>query len=386
MSNKKPVRINALLVATQAVAGTPETLDPVTDQIIVEDLQRQFDPQTVQSAENSGTLDDNEGNEVTGIRGGVTFVINLTGEGAAGQEPRYARILQACSWQLQLTPTAIGPTACQAGGSTTQVPLDAGASAVDDAYTGMPINLTGDMTVSTFVIAYDGTTKVATVLDTLPGVPTISTNYEFPANARLRPGSGIIPMLTTAAYIDDVKYLFEGCRGNAVFEKTTAGLVRARVTLQGNWVETADEAAPTEIYDRMNKIKFLGGKAHIDGVPVAVSTVSLDPQASLAFDPNPNLPQGFDAPEITGRDMQLTIDPNLVSAATRNTIDNMSRSKEHVVHTIAGKSTEAGNRLSMLVPRGMISGYAPGERSNIATEQLTMTCKGADAGAFLCLY
>lgn len=383
--DKQSTRIVALLAATQLSAGTPTALVAATDFIFTEGARMTTDMQTVQSSESTGTLDDNEGIEVTSIRGGFTFDVNLTGEGAAGNEPRYGRLFQACGWQQQITGSAISDT-CQAGGTTTTVVLDSAASSTDDYYRGMPIEFSGDFTDYSFIVSYDGTTKTAVVATTLAQAPGAATTYTIPENVLYRPASGTAAMLTMALYTDETKKVFEGCRGNVVLNFETAGLVKASFTFQGNFVESSDEAAPVESYTRGPKIRFQAGRAMLDRVQVAVSALSVNPQNSITFDPNPNAQQGYDAAEITGRNMQCTLDPNLVSTATRNTLSNAATGHEYIVHALAGPTSSAGNRLGLTIPRGMTSGYEMGDRQSIAVEPLTLTCKGADAGAFLALY
>lgn len=385
MSDKKLIRISALLAATQLAAGQATALSSATDFIFTENARMTTDIQTVQSAEATGTLDDNEGFEVTSIRGGFTFDVNLSGEGDAGSEPRYARLLQACGFQQQVTASPISAT-CQAGGSVTTVVLDSGASAVDDYYRGMPIEFSGDFTDYSFITAYDGATKTATVATELPQSPGAGTTYTIPKNVLYRPVSGEPAMLTMALYTDDQKKVFEGCRGNVVFNFEAAGLVKASFTFQGNYVNSLDEAAPVVSYSRHETIKFMAGRALLDRVKVAVSSISLNPQNSLTFDPNPNQEQGYDAAEITGRNMQCSLDPALTTVATRNALGNVQSGHEYVLHALAGRISSVGNRLGLTIPRGMTSGYDMADRQSIATEQLTLTCKGADAGAFIALY
>lgn len=380
----RTTRKTALLVAIQAAAGVAETLNAGDDRIIVANLQPDFDPQTIQSAESTGTLDDNEGTEVTGMRGGCSFDVELTGEGAAGSAPRWGKLLKACSLQEQITAAPVGQTACQAGGSTTTVQLDAAASSVDDIYRGLPIKLSGDMTDESFISAYDGTSKTATVTTTLSGTPGVGTTYEIPANVLYRPGSGTIPTLTVGIYIDDVEYIFEGCRGNVQLIMETGGIAKLRVTLQGNYVSKNDVAAPTNQYSRNSKIKFIAGRAVLDRNKIATQNIQLDLQAALTFDPNPNQAQGTDAPDITGRNLQLTLDPRLEGKATRDTVADMLSGKEYLVNAVAGSS--AGNRIGLTVPRGLNTSLSAADRQSVATEQLSLTCKGGDSGAFICLH
>src|SRR3546814_4207821 len=76
-----------------------------------------------------------------------------------------------CSSDLVVTAAPITGTA-QAGGSTTTAVLAALASAVDDAYLGMPIQhanvgTAGTVKGTSMIMDYNGTTKTAVLAETL---------------------------------------------------------------------------------------------------------------------------------------------------------------------------------------------------------------------------
>src|SRR3546814_11788789 len=90
-----------------------------------------------------------------------------------------------CSSDLVVTAAPITGTA-QAGGSTTTAVLAALASAVDDAYLGMPIQHANVGTVGTvkgtsMIMDYNGTTKTAVLAETL-GAAIVAGDYTIPAN------------------------------------------------------------------------------------------------------------------------------------------------------------------------------------------------------------
>src|SRR3546814_12695889 len=89
-----------------------------------------------------------------------------------------------CSSDLVVTAAPITGTA-QAGGSTTTAVLAALASAVDDAYLGMPIQHANVGTVGTvkgtsMIMDYNGTTKTAVLAETL-GAAIVAGDYTIPA-------------------------------------------------------------------------------------------------------------------------------------------------------------------------------------------------------------
>src|SRR3546814_6914857 len=105
----------------------------------------------------------------------VGFTLPLRGPGGASPpaagEWVPGRVFQAGGWAEVVTAAPITGTA-QAGGSTTTAVLAALASAVDDAYLGMPIQHANVGTVGTvkgtsMIMDYNGTTKTAVLAETL---------------------------------------------------------------------------------------------------------------------------------------------------------------------------------------------------------------------------
>lgn len=90
-------------------------------------------------------------------------------------------------WTLDSTNPVVRAAACQAGGTTGTIKLDSSASAIDDLYNGLyGILKYADGTTAEFKVTdYDGTTKIATVVNTragvsaLPAAPGASDEFEI---------------------------------------------------------------------------------------------------------------------------------------------------------------------------------------------------------------
>jgi len=68
----------------------------------------------------------------------LSFDTEIAGSGAAGTAPEWGALLKSSNFSETITAAAI-TGACSAAGTTTTIALAAGASAVDDFYTGMTI-------------------------------------------------------------------------------------------------------------------------------------------------------------------------------------------------------------------------------------------------------
>jgi hypothetical protein len=109
---------------------------------------------------------------------------------------------------------AIHTGAC-AGAATTTITLAAGASATDDAYTGMAIQMTSGAATNkgSIISDYNGTTKVATLRYPFPTTPTSGDSYKIGWGVNTIGSDqmeyGLEALLDTGYDIDAVKLAYE---------------------------------------------------------------------------------------------------------------------------------------------------------------------------------
>jgi hypothetical protein len=179
----------------------------------------------------------------------ISFDVEMQGLGTAGTAPAYSKLLKACNISETVTAAPITGTA-QAGGSTTTIKLASGASAVDDYYVGMSVEITGGTGdgQTGVIIAYDGTTKIATVAKTWAAAPDATSEYSIGANVlyTLNSNFGVSTANTAGTFyfnIDGVQHIMLGARGSVAPMVNALGIPVFRFRFLGLHGTISDAAA-----------------------------------------------------------------------------------------------------------------------------------------------
>lgn len=174
------------------------------------------------------------------------MVINLTvdfaGTATAGTAAPWGPLLRACGMQETLTAAAI--TGSAQAGSTTTLTLAAGASATDNIYNGADLVITsGTGSGQTRnIIAYNGTTKVATVDRVFSPAPAAASGYSISPNATYLPISTAFESVTLYYNINGTRHKALGVRGNCSFDLSSNQRPVLKFTLTGIYGGVADAA------------------------------------------------------------------------------------------------------------------------------------------------
>ncbi|MEC4750050.1 hypothetical protein [Methylomicrobium sp. Wu6] len=197
----------------------------------------------------------------------MTFETELAGSGAAGTAPEWGTLMKACNFSETITAAAITGTA-QAPGTATSIKLAAGASAVDDFYTGMSVSITSGTGSGQAgeIIGYNGTTKIATIAKPWTTPPDATSQYSIGANVVYLPNSNFgTAVASTSATIyfnvDGVRHIMLGARGSCAFEMSAKQLPVIKWSFTGLLGTIADAALPAA--------DFTGWQA-----PITVSTAN----------------------------------------------------------------------------------------------------------------
>ncbi len=381
-------RNKALLAKIETTPGTEETPDS-SNYIPTENLRFEPNVNLIQTNENTGSLD-SAAPIAGGMRGRLTFDVQVRGSGTPGTPPAFGPLLRACSWAETETDTAVPASAeACAAGSTTSATLAAGASATAQAYRGMPILISGAVTAANgmhFISNYSSG-KVATLADLAGGAISASSDYQIPINVRYSPTSDAtaIKALTLFFYKDGKLIKLLGARGNARLRMEAGGIARWSFDFTGIFAGETDAAVPSDLADPTTVAPvWRGGKALLQRAEIAIDTLEFDTGASPVLGGNPNEAEGFDIAEITTRDMTGSIDPNDVLVATRDTMADFRNGTQRIV--LAQWGTVAGNRFALIIPAAQYTSLSDQERQGIAKRALGFKATGRDAGAFLACY
>lgn len=380
---------NAVVLSIQEVTpGTEETPSAAVDAIRVESPTIDFNANVVETNETTGSLD-SEAPIIGGMTASIGWDVYLKGADAAGTAPEYGELLKACAFAETVTAAAVpaAPEACAAGGTTTSVELGVSASSTDQAYRGMPLELTGVVAASTFISDYDGATKIATVTDTLSGAPGITTNYQIPVNVLYGPASINIPSHTVYMYMDGLLYKFVGVRGTVRLVMTAGSAGRLTFAMTGLFLSKSDVAVPVQTVDDTPKPIWRNGKMLVGRIPSGLQEFSIDAGVGLINPPDPNQVEGFDVAEAVTRNMVGQIDPNETLIATRDIMTDFRQGDDRILHALISRAVPvAGNRAGITVPAARYRGQTVADREGTSTVQVPFSATGPDAGAFICFY
>lgn len=196
-----------------------------------------------------------QGTLIAGQKVTVSMEVELAGSGTAGSAPAYGPLLRACGLAEVLNAAAVTGTA-QAGTTSSITLAAAGTSAVDNFYAGMPISITGGTGSgqSNTIVAYNGTTKVATVAVPFTTAPAATSTYSIGANATYRAVSSGFESVTIWAQMQDAvaasspTHKIVGCRGTFELSMTAKQIPVLKFTFTGIYGAPTDVANITATY------------------------------------------------------------------------------------------------------------------------------------------
>lgn len=382
-------RRGVMLFKPETTPGS-DAAPATTNAILVENPRLTFDQSLTETNEFSQSLDP-RAPIVGGLRAALAFDTYIKGSGAAGTAPEFGDLFKVCGWEEVVT-AAIPSEAASTGGAST-VTLGASATTTAQAYRGMPIVLSGNPATASLAFITDYTaSKIATLTRTYSPVLSSSTNYAIPANVLYRPTSDLsnIKAGSVYLYMDGLLYKLFGTRGNPVFNLTAGGPGRISWNLTGIYGGKSDAAVPAiSGYDSTRPPIWrdpdgYSGVMMINRAEAALQQLTFDNGNQLVYPDNPNALEGFDPTEITARRMTGTINPLATLVATRDLMADFRAGTSRIINAAYG--TVAGNRFALTMPACQPTGYQPGDRDGLMTEEVQFFAGGEDAGAFACFY
>lgn len=179
----------------------------------------------------------------------LSFETEIAGSGTAATPPEWGALLKASNFSETITAAPITGTG-QVGGSTTTIKLAAGASAVDDFYTGMTVSITGGTGngQSGEIIGYVGSTKMATIAKAWAVVPDATSLYSIGANVMYLPNSnfGVVANTSSSIYfnVDGVRHVLLGARGSVSFDLSVKQIPKMKWKFTGLLGTISDQTLP----------------------------------------------------------------------------------------------------------------------------------------------
>lgn len=366
---------NALVLAkTETTPGQDANPTPAANAVLVEDPRVEHDLISVETNEVSGDLD--VGASIP-AGGRVQFACTalLRGRGTAGTAPAVSPLLRACSLAETITASAITGTA-QAGG-TNSIQLAAGASSVNEAYTGMAIRITaGAGSGQTRIIfSYDGSSKTAYVHPNWDTQPNNTSQYSIDANVMYRPGEQEAPCtiyhyLHHADAANSKLTKLTGCAGTVDFEASARNIPRLGFRLMSQLAAAADVTRPSApMYDATQPPPFVGGSVYLGAQRIAAARIGVGIGADAQMPDDPNEAYGFDRPRLVQRRIQVTIAVPVQTETQLNLLSSWSAGTTYRVTAMWGST--AGNRFALVVPNMRFHDWRITDRDGLAYYEAT---------------
>lgn len=384
----------SLALGVQADALTAATITTPGDLLPMANLRSTNEVFQTANPEYTGSIHA-VGDAVFGRAPSINFDVMMRGPG--GSAPPVAgayvpgRYLRACGFD-EIVFAGKASAALAVGGSntgaTTTVVLDATASAVDGFYVGFPIQFAGlnggsGVKSTSVIIAYNGTTKTATLGEKLASVPT--GNFTIPPALIYRLNANANPLwLTFPRWHDKKRYnAFSGIATQLQVNFPTAnrgdvGLPIMSCGLSGDIDEATaevDEAAP--LTPAAGAIPpFRDGKLILNGVAIPGSSISYDHGIQVAYPPNPNRPTGNDPGQIvrTQRSVSMTLNEVLLTLQNRNALANV----QTPVPLFVNFGNVAGRTVYFTVPAMRLSFSNPDAGGEFVTNEVPGLIDDAD--------
>ena len=292
----------------------------------------------------------------------ITFEVELAGSGTAGTAPAYGPLLRACAFSETILAAPVTGAAV-AGSTTTTIVLAATASAVNDAYIGMPITIASGLGSgqTRTVIDYIGSTRTAIVDSAWTITPDITSNYSITANVTYGRVSAGFEMNTMYVNVDGILHPALDCRGNVMPSIAADGIPVLRFEMTALYVAPTDTVTPTVVLSPwrqplvVNQVNTPVARLH--GQSVAFESLSLNVGNSVEFDSLPGSPE------------QTLITDSKPSGDIKFEVDNLSVKNYFTVvrnatlgSLVLEHGVTAGNKVRITLPSVQLSELKYGDR------------------------
>lgn len=288
----------------------------------------------------------------------VSLTCDLAGTASAGTAAAWGPLLRACGMQETLLAAAVTGTA-QAG-TTTTVTLAAGASATDNIYVGADLAITSGAASgqTRSIIAYNGTTKVATV-DKAYGSAVSTGGYSIGANATYLPISTGFESITLYYNQNGVRHKALGCRGTVSFDMSANTRPTMKFQFTGIFGGIADASETGVVFtnwqvpvavNSTNSAALLAGKlADGSATGIQLATFSLDLGNAIKH----RMLVGSENVVLTDRQAQGSVSIEATTVTFNDWWTNIRNSVKAPLYIENG--TVAGNTVGLFLPNAQLT-------------------------------
>ena len=376
----------SLALAVQADAVTAASITTPDDLIPMANLTSNNEVFSVANPEYTGTIHA-VGDAIFGRAPSINFDVMLRGPGGSAPPTAGAyvpgRYLRACGFD-EIVFAGKASAAIAVGGSnagaTTTVVLDATASAVNDFYVGFVIQFAGvsggsGMKSCSTIIAYNGTTKTATLGEKLASVPT--GNFTIPPQLVYRLNGAANPLwLTFVRWHDRKRYNAQNgipSQLQMTFPTANRGDISLPVMSCGL---IGDDSATPEVDENAPLTAPAGpippirdARLALNGVNVPGASVSYDHGIQVAFPPDPNQTNGNAPGQIVRTQRAVTMNLNELTLAMQDR--NALARTQTPVPLMLRYGNVAGRTVAFTVPSMRLSFSNPDPGGEFVSTEVT---------------
>lgn len=353
----------------------------------------------------------------------ISFTVEMAGSGTAGTAPRWSRLLQACGFTevTSLKKASIG-TLAEGSNQTNAVLLhkeNISSKAAGTGYTtadrvGRVISDTfrddGDVyfVKNTAVTTVTSGDKIYGELDSkVGGANATASSNEAASGVAWILGSGAelgsgdssslsmrLAFEATNVTTDNTHIDIKGCRGNVEFVFVAGDRVLMNFTFIGNLHGFNDSATLSPVAEGraippafMNVALGLGTSSFGDSTAAdftssVFSNMTINLNNDLVLRDGASFTGGYDSTYITGRNTQMTFDPDSYDTGTSPTLNLWERFlKGDLMRGRMTVGATSGNKFLLKFPAAQISNIGDGNRDEVMTYDTTATLTGGDYGS-----
>jgi len=301
--------------------------------------------------------------------------------------------LRACA--MSETITAVDVTGTATAGAASSITLVVGASAVDDLYVGMVIQTTAGTGPgqTRVIVAYDGTTKVATVTPAWLVVPDATTEYAIRASVVYRPVSADDELLTLWRYQRNSsgsvksrrKRMFDAA-GTFSLNMPPRSLAGIEFSFTGRLAANPDDVddpgEPT--YASGTAKSIMAAQSFLGNLELKYSGLSFDLSGQVTRQDDVSDPFGYDAAEVVTRTPTGRVTPRMSMISQQDLFaDFMGGQARHLWVTWGNA---AGSRVSVLMPSVRYTSVEEEDVNGHAAEGVPFEGSRSNDAIYICLW
>ncbi|MFA4905043.1 MAG: phage tail tube protein [Candidatus Margulisiibacteriota bacterium] len=366
------VRKRQLAAKYEAAEGTAEILSAQDAGILVNFTPKaNYDPQMYQRDLVRTTLT-KIGKLAGKMAAGLEFAIELRGSGSLTGQPKWAKLIEACGYELA------GLKNMQIGGIT------GGPFQHGELITGGTSNATGRVVCAThhgaselYFREVSGVfANTETITGSLSGAICTAASAPQTAGYEIKPVSSDTPALTLGLYEDGVRKLLKGCRGSVKFSFKIGEPAIMDFSFMGVGAGVTDLPLLSDVeYETTVPPVLLDAKMSCGGVSLNIGEMEIDTANALASKDKIDDPSGILSYLITGRDMKGSFNPEMVAVGSHDFFGKWFAATPMELNLEFG-STE-GNKFRIFAPKIVYNKVDDGNRDGIQLAQTSFDLTGS---------